>query len=280
MTESSLTFIGVAMHKLLFGFLMLGTLVIGQDAQLKPIEDALWKGVLLLEVTGPCYSQYNANQPIETGGVEYVKEKGQMNVALKFEVQFVINAVGEYELLGLEEFRGDYALNWQGRRQYTEEVKDKGIKYNRKVQVSLSRDTVVLFEDNRQYERENMTVGNLRVVPSGRLAKKGSLQMSGELSFDYEGQGTFTETLERQPADPKKPNTRKKGEVSKPFNIPVSFDIKVALRGKPVSGTIVVTGDVKNPFPKSEGTIGTASFRSALTMKGTYQLTPLFGKKK
>lgn len=268
------------MHKVIIGLFFLIPLAHGQEPMLKPLDDALWRGVLTLEVGGYQYTQYLANQNIKSGGMEFVKEKGQMEVGLKVQVEFLINALGDYELLAIETFNGKYSLTRQSRRQFREEVKQKRLTYKQKVQVSISRETLVNFDMENAYDRENFSIGSIRLLPSGRLDKKGSLTVEGEFSFDYMGEGSFTETWERQPASKQDPNKRKKGSVKKPYTLPLTFSFSTSLNRKPVNGNVTVTSDPATPFPTSDDNVGKSNIRNAITTQGSFQLTPLFSKKK
>lgn len=269
--------------RMLLTLLLLLTLPgFGADATLKPLDGALWKGSIQMNVVGPLYTQYIENKSNDQGHiVGFIKEKGHMKVDLQVEIQFVVNALGEFEMVAKESFQGDYYLNRLYRYAFNKEMVSKDrLRYRQKVQVSNIKITQVHFEAQSSYERESFSVGSFRLLPSGKLDKKGSLHVAGEFKFDYEGKGSVIETKEHQPPQVDSSNSKTQGDVKKSFSLPISFDFNVALNHKPTSGELVFLCDVKDPFPKADDRTKSHVFKNSIKLKGSYQLTPMFGKKR
>jgi len=261
-----------------------GLQTMAQPPAVKQLDQALWRGFLTIEVNGPLYTQYLANKLNENGRIiGFVKEKGEFKTSFLLDVQFLINALGEYEFTAAETFSGDYFVSREFRHAFKEEVVDKRMKYNRKVQVSNSKRTNIDFDREASFDKENFPYGTLRVLPSGRLDKKGSLHMSGEFKIPYQALGAILETNERQPPPigEESGTSRTRTEITKNFVLPLSFDVTITLDRAPVEGAINITADIQNPFPTTEGDASNSShYRNNLSLTGTYRMIPLFDKKK
>jgi hypothetical protein len=213
--------------------------------------------------------------------VGFVKEKGEFELDFSLDIHFLVNALGEYRLLALHQFQGDYYLQREIRRQFQEEIERKRIKYQRKVQAHEDKLAKVKFEHRASHSGQDYPYGNFRFLPQGRLDKHGSLKLSGDFLFDFEGRGTVTETYERQPPSPEDESRKTRADLNKSFELPIQFNLMVELNKKPVSGNFAVQANVQNPFPQTEGDdASSVTFRDQLSLSGTYQLTPLFGKGK
>lgn len=256
----------------------------GDDLQLKPLGDALWRGVIRLDVNGPVYTQFLANRLSEDRRriIGFVKEKGEMKLDFQLEIEFLINALGEYELLASERFQANYYLQREQRDSFKEEVEvEKRLKYKQKVQISSIKLNKVNFEQNERYDREGFDFGTLRMLPSGRLDKRGRIEISGDLVFNYEGKGSYSETIERQPASEEEKNKKRVGKLVKTFALPITFSMSVDLNKKPTSGQVQVASKPENPFiNREEGDANTATYRDQVVASGSFELSPLFSSKK
>lgn len=247
------------------------------------LEEPLWRGSITLEVSGPLYTQYLANQltPEKRRIIGFIKEKGQMQLDLMMDLGLVINALGEYELQATEKFTANYSLTREARRTEKKEVLNGGVKVKPKFHISTTKRTKVAFEKSATYSADSFSVGNIRVLPSGRLDKKGKLSISGDLRFEYVGKGKFLESVEQQPKDIDGLNKHISAEVSKTFILPMTFEIAIDLKGDPVSGSGKVTTSVANPFTKTEDDDAkSVVYKDNLVGKVAYSFTPLFDKKK
>ncbi len=247
-----------------------------QDPVLEPLPGALWRGTLEMIVKGDQFTQAQVGGKTPEGRPEFIKEKGQMAVDLRLTIEFQIDGVGEVSLLAREAFTGSYSVVWSSHSQAKEVYLKNEVKESRLVMFTKSRETSVDFQYQATKSKDQL--GDLAIRPNGKLDGKGDLDIAGDFVLSYEGSGTYEEEHTRQPPNAKEPNTKKKAPVKKIYKVPVSFNLKVALAGKPVSGALKVLSDPKTPFPQDGPTANQANYRSSIAASGTYRLDPLFGK--
>ncbi|MDJ0839460.1 MAG: hypothetical protein QNK37_23270 [Acidobacteriota bacterium] len=255
-----------------------------ETGQPDALENALWRGELRVQVNGPMFTQYLANNLNETGQVVgFVKEKGSFKIDMTLIIRFLLNAVGESSMAAAETFKGDYMVDRESRIHFREEIilKKQRTSYMQDVHISETYITKIPFDRERDYSQEDFRFGNLRFLPSGRMDNKGQVQILADLRIPVTGAGERVYTRERQPESDKDPNERTVAEVKKTVMIPVVFEVNINHRKDPVSGTFPVTVDITTPFPsEDEEDAQKRTFRPKLTAQGSYSMSPLFDKKK
>lgn len=257
-------------------FALISTAAISQEPLLEPLPGALWRGTLDISVKGDQFTQAQLGGKTPEGYPEFIKEKGQMAADLRLTIEFQIDAVGEVSLLARESFTGDYSIDLSSHSQTKETYLKNGVKETRPVLFNQSRETKVTFQYQATKSKDQL--GDLTLKANGKLDGKGDIEIIGDFVLSYEGSGTYEEARTRQPPNAKYPNTKKQAPVKKTYKVPVSFNLKAALAGKPVSGTLKVLSDPKTPFPQDGPTANQMNYRSSITATGTYRLDPLFGK--
>jgi len=251
--------------------------------ELTPIEDALWRGELRLEVNGSQFTQYLANEIKDRKPVGFTKEKGTLELNYELVIRFTINALGEHSLVADDEVEGTYLLNRETRTTFKKEIflKKQRTSYTENVQISETALTRVDLANDREFDQEAFVFGSLRFLPSGRMDRRGQVQIIGDLKVPFTSSGEKTFTRERQPPSEKDPNTRQVADVTKTIILPLTFDFTVSHRKDPVSGTFEVTVDASSPFPREEAEDASKRiFRNLLEGSGSFTMTPLFSDKK
>jgi len=218
--------------------------------------------------------------------IGFVKEKGEFKIDYSLTVRFLLNALGEFSLVAIEDFGGDYMVRKETRHTFSEEkvINEKVHRKQRfmqKVQVSETTTTKIRFEKEGSYSDADFNFGNLRFQPSGRMDKKGAIQVIADLKIPYSGEGTVHFIHERQPRDEEKdPSKKTVVDIKKTVIFPLAFDFTINHRKEAVNGTFQVEADMPNPFPSEYDNPNKQRFRNLLKVGGSYSLTPLFSAKK
>ena len=243
------------------------------------LEGALWRGVLNIQVSGHLFSQYLENQTEGAVLTGFVKEKGDMRLNFTLEIEFLVNPLGEYVLVAKEDINGKQLIHHEYWHRFFEEkiVKKTRIKTQQQVQVSELSETDIQFERNRTYEQHQFNFGSFQLFPSGRMDKKGILQVKGELQIPIKGTGKVTLKKERRPPSEEYARLRKVTKAQRLFVLPLAFDFNINHRKKRVQGSFAVDMPLDNPFSQKDRK-EKALFTNSLKVVGTYSLVPLFGK--
>ena len=249
-----------------------------------PLEGALWKGILTIHVDGKLFSQFLANRYTEDKRIPngFIKEKGEMDLNFDLEIQFLINPLGEFTLWAKEDFRGKQHVDYEFRKMFDEEklVKKTRVKILQKVQESTAVTTDVAFHREGVYNSESFDYGTFRLMPSGRMDRKGVIRVLGEFRIMFEGTGEQVDIRERQPLAQDEENTKTVSQITKKFELPLQLEFEIAHRRKTVEGTMSVAAPIDNPFPREDDQSGVkAIFTHQVNTVGTYRLEPLAGKK-
>ena len=251
-----------------------------QQSELRPLEGALWEGLITIKIEGPLYSQFLTNKTLDNGKpVGFIKEKGEMSLDFTLEIRFLVNPLGEYTLVAVESFKGRQTDHYELRYSFREEkiVEKTRIKIDRVVQVSEAQETDVRFERESSYHDGNFDFGSFRLFPSGRMDRKGELRVMGNLTIPYQGSGTHTFVKERQPPSEEDDQVRKAKKIEREFVLPLRFDFEISHRKKEVTGFVKVEVPVENPFGRMDEKTGSKSiFTNSSNVTGSYRLTPLF----
>lgn len=247
-----------------------------QEPVLENLPGALWRGTLEISVKGDQFTQALMGGKTPEGHPEFIKEKGQMAVDLHLTIEFQIDALGEVSLLARESFTGNYSILFSSHSQIKEAYLKNQVKEFRQVVFNQNRETKVDFQYQATKSKDQL--GDFSIKANGKLDSKGDIEIIGDFVLSYEGSGTYEEERSRQPPNPREPNAKKQAPVKKTYKVPVSFNLKAALGGKPVNGTLKVLSEPKTPFPQDGQTASHANYRSSITATGTYRLDPLFGK--
>ena len=258
-----------------------------EEAVLTPasLADALWRGVLHVQVKGPMYTQYLANIVNDNGTIKgFVKEKGEMNTTYQLQIEFLINSLGEYTMVAAEELEADYLLTREKRTAEKEEkyLERTRVKYLQDVQHSESTITRIHFDSQEQHQGV-LAFGSLRFLPSGRMDRKGEIEVMGDFKVPLKGEGSIKTTRERQPpsGDSEKDRTGTVADISKTVLLPLSFNFQIQHKKEAVEGGFQIAVEPADPFPITEGDKrGRRRFNNRIVASGTYRLTPLFSSKK
>jgi len=265
-------------------------LLLGTDVEppelgaLEPLEDALWRGELRISLEGPQYTQYLANQLSEEGKpIGFIKEKGDFEVAYTLVIRFTINALGEHNMAAGHRVEASYQVDREKRSSYRKEIflEKQRTSYVENVQISETELSRVGFDEHASFDSGDFAFGSLRFLPSGRMDRRGQIQVIGDMTVPITGTGKRIFTYERQPESEEEPSTRQVAELDKTVLLPFTFDFSIEHRKDPVAGTFSVEVDVRSPFPSDDDDdAAKRTFRSLIEGSGTFRITPLFGKKK
>lgn len=247
------------------------------------IEDALWQGELEITVAGPMHTQALSNKT--SGGdssiatMEFLKEKGSMEIEFTLNFKFQINALGEFSMVETEEMNGNQALNLERRYQFIEEkfIEKTRISAQQRVKVSERKNMKVSFNHRARHDESDFDAGVFKLVPSGRMNKKGSIQVVGDLTFRFAAEGETESLEERHPPSETWGQRKITEKITRFYELPLSFDFKISHRRKAVDGSFPVDITIANPFAGEEETDGRRDiFRHSIKARGTYKLIPLF----
>lgn len=251
--------------------------------EVPPLEDALWQGRLQIKVTGNTLSQTTANVIEELGGVNatpvgFLKAKGNVDIDLNLTLEFQVNELGEHSFRVVEAFKADRVLDKEYRYRTTEDhqVSNTNITTQRVVQVLNRTDLNVHYEREKTYANDEWSFGSIQIRPSGRMKKKGSMDIEGDLLIIIEGDGKEVHLEERQPPPEEHGAVRRTLEIKHRLELPLKFSFTVDHRKKPVNGGFNVIVPVENTFSHDEVDQARTHFQNRLKASGTYQLDPLF----
>jgi len=259
-----------------------GLLARSQEAGLDPLEDALWRGELTLSVKGPIYGQYLSNKLNDRGvPIGFIKEKAELRLDVVLRIEFLVNPLGEFTLLAVENFKAEQTLANEFWYRFREEQKleKNRIRFDDQlVQVSETTQIRLDFDREAVYRNDDFPFGELRMLPSGRMDRKGALQVIGAFSTQVRGQGEVKFVKERQPPSKDYGALTKLSDIKQTLTLPMSFDFTIQHRKKPVQGTFSVEVPLENPL-KREGVgyeEGNYIYNPSFQATGSYRLTPLF----
>lgn len=265
-------------HKSSFFLGILACCCLGQDLQLKPLENALWKGTLNISIQGDLQNHFLANKMTEMGTpVGFTQEKAKMNVDFTLVIQFLINPLGETTLVAEEHFSGTMERNLEIMYRTEEDrVMEGGITVPDHVQMRESKESTIDFGRDAQYDQDSFTMGKFSIRPSGRMGKKGAFEIHADLDFVYSGEGSYVFEKERQPPSEEYARLQEKANLTQVFHLPVKFSARIEHRGKPVEGALVMLNEIENPFTH-EDMAGHKKdlFTNKLNLSGTYSLEPI-----
>lgn len=227
----------------------------GKAQELPPLEGALWRGEIVLNIEGKIFNQYIANQrqsqqanDVLTG---FVKSKGSMSMDSSYTLAFQINDLGETSYVLKEVFKADQEILDETHRKFTEErkVKRNRMTVNDQVNLSMRKTTKVVFEREGEYINE-IPFGNLEFQPSGRMNRKGTIKVKGTFNLMFEGSGEAVLLEERSPASDELGRRQTKSSIKRSFVLPVTFSATVKHRKDAESGQVTVTVEPNNPFAR------------------------------
>ncbi len=253
-----------------------------QEAGLDPLEDALWRGELTVAIQGPVYGQYLANKKNNQGvPIGFVKEKAQMVLDASWRIEFLVNPLGEYTLLAFEKVDVKQSVTHEFWYRFREEQK---LRKNRMrfdeqlVQVSETTQVEIAFERQEVYRDEAFDFGEFRLLPSGRMDRKGQLRVIGNFEVPIRGEGKVVFTKERQPPSKSYNKLEKISDIKKSLVLPVQFDFQIDHRKKEIFGSFTVASTLENPLRRESVSYEEGSYIYNPTFKatGSYRLTPLF----
>jgi len=241
-----------------------------------PLADALWKAHLEITVTGQVRNHYLANRQGENGPIGFLKEKSKMKVDYTLDVHFLINSVGEVSLVSSTGFKASQSSFLEEKFMFQEEAILEGdIKSTQTVQMKETKETNLVYSHiNEELRLPN---GFLSILPSGRLDKKGTLSIEGNMLFNYQGRGSYKLRKERFPPSDEYAVLEENANINQTFDLPIVFSMRAEYQKKPVEVSISLPVDIANPF-KDASREGKDIFTNNL--KGTCRLSmvPLFGK--
>ena len=253
---------------------------------LSPLEGALWKGVLNLKVDGQLRSHFHDNEKTNSGKpVGFTREKAFMDLDFMLQIHFLVNSLGEFTLLATERFDGSQNLSREFRKviQTEETVKKTRLKVTRTIQEAHKSESEITFNRDESYDQDSFELGNFIITPSGQMDKKGTITIDADFDIRYNGTGSRTLTKERQPPTPEYGRIKKVYKIKKSWRMPLSFNLQIQHRKKPVQGKINFEAPFTNPFESKkdeEGRQEKKIFTKTINVQGSYALEPLFGKKK
>lgn len=247
------------------------------------IEDALWQGELEIRVTGPMHTQALSNRTAgddsNTAAMEFLKEKGAMKIDFTLNFKFQINALGEFSMVETEVMTGGQSLTVERRYQFVEEkfIEKTRISAQQRVKVSERRSMKATFNHKARHDESDFEAGVFKLIPSGRMNKKGSIQVVGDLNFRFAADGETDILEERQPPSETWGQRKVTEKITRFYDLPMTFDFKISHRRKAVDGSFPVKITITNPFAAEEETDGRRDvFRHTIKAHGTYKLIPLF----
>lgn len=263
--------------------LFLGSGMSMAEGDAASVADALWQGEMIIRVNGPIQTQSLANKTVKdatnTGALEFLKEKGRMDLDFTLTIKFQINALGEFSLVETESMSGEQSLSLERRYQFIEEkfIEKTRITAQNLIKVSERKTMKAQFEHSARFDETDFDAGVLRLVPSGRMNKKGHIQVIGELAFRFAGDGETVILETRQPASEEYGKRKVTEKITRFYDLPLKFDFKITHRKKGVEGSFPVTVEIANPFPPDEEQAGRRDiFRHQVKATGSYKLMPLF----
>lgn len=269
--------------KLLVAMMLFGLAAYGSEGEVRAIEDALWQGELNIKVSGPIFTQSLANKTStdtsNTSKLEFLKEKGKMEMDFTLTIKFQINALGEFSLVEQEVMTGSQTLNLERRYQFIEEtfMEKTRISAQRLVKVSERKNMKAAFDHKARFDESDFERGVFRLIPSGRMNKKGHIQAVGDLKFRFAADGETILFEERQPASEEYGKRKITEKITRFYEVPLKFDFKMNHRKKAEEGSFPVEISISNPFtPEEEDTGRKDIFRHKITASGFYKLMPLF----
>ncbi len=265
---------------------MVSPAILALDSDLIPLEGALWQGELTLAISGIVQGQYLNNQLDKNGTpIGFSKEKANLELDYQLVIHFQVNALGEVTFLANEQLEGERTMNRELWRKLLEETVQahSSVTYMQLVKIAENRYRNHPFKSHRVLNHNDPKELLFRVKPGGRMDRKGSLEIEGNLPAIFSSEGLETNTWERQPAfvDPKKESkTKKTFKTAISLGLPLNFKVTIQHRKKPLEGNVNVTASVTNPFDFDNLKEGDKPIvNEKLTAKGSYRLTPLFGDK-
>jgi len=255
---------------------------LGQEPELKNLENALWKGTLDISIQGSLQNHFLANKMTAMGSPEgFTQEKAKMAIDFTLKIQFLINPLGETTFLAAEHFDGVMTRDMEIKYRIEEErVMEGDIRVPDYVQIFESKESTVEFFRNQTYDQDSFDKGEFAIRPSGRMEKRGELEIQGSMNFIYSGEGSYVFQKERQPPSEEYARLQEKANLSQIFHLPVNFHTKIKHKTKPVEGTLVFEKSMENPFTheESEG-YKKDLFTNSLVYTGTLKIEPLMTKK-
>lgn len=245
---------------------------------LPPLEGALWEGEMRIEIDGSLFTQYLANRRVADSNLPgYMKEKGEVQLNYSLVIRFQVDSLGEFSMIAADHLTARRQMRREFRYKFKEEIELKGnLKVDQTVQVSEVTLENVPFAAQHDYRREDLP-GSLRFLPSGSLDEKGSLNVKGDLTLSFDAKGVRIFTKARQPISEADANVQKKAHIKRSLEIPLQFEMSVALRQEPVRGSLSVNAAFTNPFALDDDDHRQRSiFTDRTTVSGHFQMNPLF----
>ncbi|PIE02198.1 MAG: hypothetical protein CSA81_08150 [Acidobacteria bacterium] len=250
--------------------------LLAQNPTPPALADALWKAHLSVHINGILRNHYIANRPGKNGPAGFIKEKSSMKLDHTLDVFFLINSVGEISMVSQTKTKADQTSNLEEKYSFTEETILEGdIKSYQDVQVKEAKVTKIIFShEDKDFRLPN---GFLSVLPSGKLDKKGTLAIVGDMLFTYQGKGSYHLVKERNPPSSEYAILEEDANLTGSFDLPVTFRMDLSYKKKPVEKMIQIPVNLENPFSSEERT-GKNYLTSDLKGTCTLKMVPLFGK--
>lgn len=275
---------------LIYGLLLIACCgLFAQDPP--PLDGALWRGEVVINIKGDIFNQYIANEtpskrvidvkdsekgqkdskpekiydasehtkttkepeidgePFVLAG--YVKSKGSMQVDATYTIAFQINDLGEAHFVLKEDFQASQEITDENHRKFNIErkVKRNRMRVQEEVNLAMRKTTKVNFEREQAYTND-VPFGNLEFIPSGRMNRKGSIQVKGSFNLMFNGRGQAVLIEEREPPSEDLHRRRTQSSLERSFVLPVSFTATVNHRKDAETGQVSVVVEPENPFSR------------------------------
>ena len=239
-----------------------------------PLADALWRGHMELKVNGQLRNHFISNRMGDFGPTGFLQEKSKMNLDFTLIVNFLLNNVGEVSKAASISFKADQLSNLEENFKFPEEVMlEGGIKATQEISQKEVKTTLVNFDEPESDIQ--LPNGFLQILPSGRIDKKGSITIEGNMVFDYQGSGSYDLVKERKPASAEFAVLQEKANITRTYSLPLRFSMKMEFRKKALEASTPVILDAANPFDKGERE-GKDTFINDLVTSCKVTLEPLF----
>ncbi len=241
------------------------------------LEDALWKGSLVIHAGGDLQNQYLANTVSEAGNLNgFTKEKSTLNVDMNVRIDFLVSALGEFTFFLVHDLKGSETTHVEHKSiEEEEQILEGGIKAPLQVQFVENGHRDVKYEGSGEHSESRFSLGHIRMTPKGNMKKKGELHIEGDLTFRYPGEGNYRAEKERQPPSDDYARLFEEAQVKQSLTVPMTFHATVKFKKKLAQGSMSVKIDMENPF-KHDDEIGRDIPTNHIKTTGTVTMEALY----